>query len=88
MSVTRALSTELSLFNILSDIFVSLLLGFFSTLLSIRDFMFKAAQTKWISRFVAKKSIQDALMQYDQQLRDAAMSFQVRRLAFLLPFFH
>jgi hypothetical protein len=47
-------------------------------LLSIRDFMLKAAQTKWISRFVAKTSIQDALVQYDQQLRDAAMSFLVR----------
>ncbi|KAH9977429.1 hypothetical protein BJV74DRAFT_888489 [Russula compacta] len=53
---------------------------FEATLLSIRDFMLKAAQTKWISRFVAKTSIQDALMQYDQQLRDAAMSFQVSSL--------
>ena len=41
--------------------------------------MLKAAQTKWISRLVAKSSIQEALMQFDQQLRDAAMSFQVRR---------
>ena len=49
-----------------------------STLLSIHDFMLKAAQAKWISRLVAKTSIQDALMQFDQQLRDAAMSFQVR----------
>ena len=48
------------------------------TLLSIRDFMLKAAQTKWINRLVAKTSIQEALMQFDQQLRDAAMSFQVR----------
>jgi hypothetical protein len=48
--------------------------------------MLKAAQTKWISRLVAKTSIQDALMQFDQQLRDAAMSFQVRvaRLVLLL----
>jgi hypothetical protein len=60
--------------------------GFLSTLLSIHDFMLKAAQTKWISRLVAKTSIQDALMQFDQQLRDAAMSFQVRvaRLVLLL----
>jgi len=49
-----------------------------STLLSIRDFMLRATQTKWISRFVARASIQEALIQYDQQLRDAAMSFQVR----------
>ena len=48
--------------------------------------MLRAAQTKWIGRLVAKSSIQDALMQYDQQLRDAAMSFQVRRLT-VLPFF-
>jgi hypothetical protein len=49
--------------------------------------MLKAAQTKWIARFVAKASIQDALMQFDQQLRDAAMSFQVRRRpTLLLPF--
>jgi hypothetical protein len=40
--------------------------------------MLKAAQTKWISRLVVKKSIQEALMQFDQQLKDAAMSFQVR----------
>ncbi|KAI0295110.1 hypothetical protein B0F90DRAFT_1670229 [Multifurca ochricompacta] len=53
---------------------------FEATLLSIRDFMFKAAQTKWISRFVAKTNIQDALVQYDQQLRDAATSFQVASL--------
>jgi hypothetical protein len=51
-----------------------------STLVSIHDFMLKAAQTKWISRLVAKTSIQDALMQFDQQLRDASMSFQVRAL--------
>lgn len=61
--------------------------GSLSTLLSIRDFMLGAAQAKWLSRFVAKASIQGALMQYDQQLRDAAMSFQVRCLpAFMLPF--
>jgi len=60
--------------------------SYLSTLLSIRDFMLKAAQTKWIARFVAKMSIQDALMQFDQQLRDAAMSFQVRcRPTLLLP---
>jgi hypothetical protein len=41
--------------------------------------MLKAAQTKWIARLVTKMSIQDALMQFDQQIRDAAMSFQVRR---------
>jgi len=59
----------------------------FRTLLSIRDFTLSAAQAKWISRFVAKASMQDALMQYDQQLRDAAMSFQVRcRPASMLPF--
>ena len=46
--------------------------------------MLKAAQTKWISRLVAKTSIQEALMQYEQQLRDAALSFQVRRLTSLL----
>jgi hypothetical protein len=40
--------------------------------------MLKTAQTKWINRLMAKTSIQDALLQYDQQLRDAAMSFQVR----------
>jgi hypothetical protein len=57
---------------------------FFSTLLSIRDFMLRAAQTKWIGRFMAKSSIQDALLHYEQQLRDAAMSFQVRG-PFLLP---
>ncbi|KAI0255628.1 hypothetical protein BJV78DRAFT_1279363 [Lactifluus subvellereus] len=50
------------------------------TLLSIRDFMLKATQTTWINRFMAKTSIQDALLQYDQQLRDAAMSFQVASL--------
>jgi hypothetical protein len=61
--------------------------GFFSTLLSIHDFMLKAAQTKWISRLVAKTSIQDALMQFDQQLRDAAMSFQVRRVAVFTTLF-
>jgi len=44
--------------------------------------MLKAAQAKWINRFVTKNSIQDALILYDQQLRDAAMSFQVRRPAF------
>ena len=61
--------------------------SYLSTLLSIRDFMLKAAQTKWIARLVAKTSIQDALMQFDQQLRDAAMSFQVRRRpTLLLPF--
>ena len=53
---------------------------FFRTLLSIHEFMLKAAQTKWISRLVAKASIQDALVQFDQQLRDAAVSFQVRWL--------
>jgi hypothetical protein len=37
--------------------------------------MLKAAQTKWISRLVAKTSIQEALMQFDQELKDAAMSF-------------
>ena len=57
---------------------------FFSTLLSIRDFMLRAAQTKWIGRFMAKSSIQDALLLYEQQLRDAAMSFQVCG-PFLLP---
>jgi hypothetical protein len=46
--------------------------------------MLKAAQTKWISRLVAKTSIQEALTQFDLQLRDAAMSFQVRRQAALL----
>jgi len=55
-------------------------LTFLSTLLSIRDFMLRAAQTKWISRLVAKTSIQEALLQYEQELRDAALSFQVRRL--------
>jgi hypothetical protein len=60
--------------------------GFVSTLLSIHDFMLKAAQTKWISRLVAKTSIQDALRQFDQQLRDAAMSFQVRRVDCLTAF--
>jgi hypothetical protein len=58
--------------------------GFLRTLLSIHDFMLKAAQTKWISRLVAKTSIQEALTQFDQQLRDAAMSFQVRRQTALL----
>ena len=61
--------------------------GGLSTLLSIRDFMLKAAQTKWISRLVAKTSIQEALMQYEQRLRDAALSFQVRRLTSLLLYF-
>ena len=60
---------------------------FLSTLLSIRDFMLRAAQTKWISRLVAKTSIQEALLQYEQELRDAALSFQVRRLTVLLVFF-
>jgi hypothetical protein len=46
--------------------------------------MLKAAQTKWISRLVAKTNIQEALMERDQQLRDAAMSFQVRRQTALL----
>jgi hypothetical protein len=46
--------------------------------MSIRDFMLKTAQTKWINRFMARTSIQDAVVQYDQQLRDAATSFQVR----------
>jgi hypothetical protein len=46
--------------------------------MSIRDFMLKTAQTKWINRFMARTSIQDAVLQYDQQLRDAATSFQVR----------
>ncbi|KAH9003771.1 hypothetical protein EDB86DRAFT_2273783 [Lactarius hatsudake] len=50
------------------------------TLLSIRDFMIKAAQTKWIGRFMAKSSIQDALLRYEEQLRDAAMSFQLASL--------
>ncbi|KAH9054778.1 hypothetical protein EDB87DRAFT_1688903 [Lactarius vividus] len=50
------------------------------TLLSIRDFMLRAAQTKWISRFMAKSSIQDALLHYEEQLRDAAMSFQLASL--------
>ncbi|KAH9018940.1 hypothetical protein EDB84DRAFT_1566241 [Lactarius hengduanensis] len=50
------------------------------TLLSIRDFMLKAAQTKWIGRFMAKSSIQDALLHYEEQLRDAAMSFQLASL--------
>jgi hypothetical protein len=49
-----------------------------STLVSIRDFMIRATQTKWINRFMAKTSIQSAVLEYDQQLRDAAMSFQVR----------
>ncbi len=35
---------------------------------------------------MAKTSIQDALTQFDQQLRDAAISFQVRRLIGLLIF--
>ncbi|KAI0274117.1 hypothetical protein BGY98DRAFT_1099198 [Russula aff. rugulosa BPL654] len=51
-----------------------------ATLLSIRDFMLKAAQTEWISRLVAKTSIQEPLMRFDrfdQQLKDATMSFQV-----------
>jgi hypothetical protein len=56
--------------------------GFLRTLLSMRDFMLKAAQTKWISRLVAKTRIQEALMQFDQQLRDAATSFQVRHTDF------
>ena len=46
--------------------------------------MLRAAQTKWIGRFMAKSSIQDALLHYEEQLRDAAMSFQVRG-PFLLP---
>jgi len=46
--------------------------------------MLKAAQTKWISRLVAKTSIQEALMQFDQQLKDAAISFQVRQQTALL----
>ena len=75
-----AVRLSLSLFYLT---FSSLLHGSLRTLLSIRDFMLKAAQTKWISRFVAKTSIQDALVQYDQQLRDAAMSFQVRLTAIL-----
>ncbi|KAH9958780.1 hypothetical protein BC827DRAFT_551513 [Russula dissimulans] len=53
---------------------------FEATLLSIRDFMLKAVQTKWINRLVAKNSIQDSLIRYDQQLQDAAMSFQVSSL--------
>ena len=61
--------------------------GFLSTLLSIRDFMLRAAQTKWISRLVAKTSIQEALLQYEQELRDAALSFQVRRLTDCLTAF-
>jgi len=48
--------------------------------------MLKAVQTKWISRLVAKTSIQEALMQFDQQLKDAAMSFQVRRKTTLIDF--
>lgn len=44
--------------------------------------MLRAAQTKWIGRFMAKSSIQDALLLYEQQLRDAAMSFQVRSIPF------
>ena len=44
--------------------------------------MLRAAQTKWMGRFMAKSSIQDALLHHDQQLRDAAMSFQVRGLSF------
>jgi len=48
--------------------------------------MLKAARTKWINRLMAKTSIQDALTQFDQQLRDAAVSFQVRRLIGLLIF--
>lgn len=51
--------------------------------MSIRDFMLRAAQTKWIGRLMAKSSIQDALVHYDQQLRDAAMSFQVRGHSFI-----
>jgi hypothetical protein len=88
-----SLRRECRVFTMLLSLFLYLLIyllyGFFylSTLLSIRDFMLKAAQTKWIARFVAKTSIQDALMQFDQQLRDAAMSFQVhRRPTLLTPF--
>ncbi|KAI0270395.1 hypothetical protein BC834DRAFT_967197 [Gloeopeniophorella convolvens] len=50
------------------------------TLLSIQDFMLKASQTKWISRFVGKTGIEDSLMHYEQLLEDAAMSFQVSSL--------
>jgi hypothetical protein len=70
----------------LSHVFLGAVVTFFSTLLSIRDFMLRAAQTKWISRLVAKASIQEALIQYEQQLRDAALSFQVRCLTSLLLF--
>ena len=78
---TAGLSVSLSLSLFYLTFSFLFLHGSLRTLLSIRDFMLKAAQTKWISRFVAKTSIQDALMQYDQQLRDAAMSFQVRLTA-------
>ena len=53
--------------------------------MSIRNFMLKTAQTKWINRLMTKTGIQDALLQYDQQLRDAALSFQVR-VNLLTPF--
>ena len=72
---TRALSS-FPFYNLMSYFFYR---GFLTTLLLIHDFILKAAQMKWISRLVAKTSIQEALMQFDQQLRDAAMSFQVRR---------
>ena len=80
MSRTRALSSLPFLLSHVSLFFC----GFLRTLLSIHDFMLKAAQTKWISRLVAKTSIQEALMQFEQQLKDAAMSFQVRRGTALL----
>ena len=57
---------------------------FYSALLSIRDFMLKAAPQKWIGRFMAKSSIQVAVLHCDHRLKDAARSFQVRD-PFLLP---
>ena len=81
MSVAHTCSQLSRVFTISRLTFFS---AAFSGLLSIHNFMLKAAQTKWISRLVAKMNIQEALMEFDQQLRDAAMSFQVRRQTALL----
>ncbi|KAI0041685.1 hypothetical protein FA95DRAFT_1640934 [Auriscalpium vulgare] len=50
------------------------------TCISIRDFMQKASEGSWFSRFVSKAMIETALTDYERQLDDAAIAFQMASL--------
>lgn len=56
-------------------------LEFHRTLESINEYMRNEAAIKWRSRLLRKNAIENALVQYNSALDDAARSFQVGQVA-------